>query len=286
MTGSNASTPGVIPLRPLVLGEIFAGAFATMRRHAALVFGASAVVAALSALLYIAADLWLLEPVQPVVIDRMASPERQADQAWASLRDMLPATGVAALINLLTQTLLTGILMIVVGRAVLGKPISFAEVWQELRPRLGALFGVTIVVTVLTTIGLAAFLLPGIWLYALLSLATPALILERGTVGSSLSRSLALVRGSWWRVFGVLVAAQVVAFVISYVIQLPFGMATPTDPAATLTAGDQILTEVGAAVARAITVPLIGAITALLYIEQRIRKENLGEELSRAAENG
>lgn len=277
--------PGVIPLRPLSLGEILDGALATMRRYAGLVFGVSALVALLTALLHLGADVWLLDsraPVRPV--DPNAPPQRQIDQSLTVLQDALRDTGVLAVITLLMQTFLTGFLMVVVGKAVLGHRITFSEAWEDLRPRLLPLLGLTVLVTAAVLLGLVALVIPGIFLYVLLSLATPALILERSGIGQSMGRSRLLVLGSWWRVFGVLIVAQLVTFVIGYLIQLPFGTATDTPaPGVGYPLGDLLVIELGAAVAQAITVPFAAAVTALLYIDQRMRREGLGGELARAA---
>ncbi|WP_051951045.1 hypothetical protein [Actinacidiphila yeochonensis] len=46
-----------------------------------------------------------------------------------------------------------------------------------------------------------------IWLWVLLSLAPPALVLERQKVFAALKRSAKLVRGAWWRVLGIQILA-------------------------------------------------------------------------------
>lgn len=282
---SRERRPGVIPLRPLMLGEIVEGAVTTMRRYAGVMFGSAAVVALLSAVVYYAADLWVLDATSPApVIDENAPPEVQLDQAVTQLQEALPQFGVLALITLVTQTFLSGLLTVVVGRAVLGQSVGVRGAWEELRPRLVTLLGLTLVVTLAVMVGTAFFIVPGVWLYALLSLATPALVLERGTLGTALRRSVALVQGAWWRVFGVLVTAVLVTWVVSYLIQWPFNLAI--DPQAFergYTPEELMLQELGGAVARTITVPFSAAVTALLYIDQRMRRENLADELARAA---
>lgn len=284
-SSSGGGTPGVIPLRPLLLGEILEGAVTTLRRHAGVVFGSSAVVALISAVIYFGADLWVFDATEPApVIDTEAPPEEQLEQAMAQLQDSLPQFGALALITLITQTFLSGLLTIVVGKAVLGHAIGVREAWEELRPRLPFLLGVTLVVTAAVMVGSLLFIVPGIWLYGLLSLATPALVLERGRLSDALRRSVTLVRGSWWRVFGVLVAGLLITYVVSYLIQLPFGIAI--DPAAFergYTPEELLLREVGSAVARTVTVPFLSVVTALLYIDQRMRREGLADELARAS---
>ncbi|WP_007026465.1 hypothetical protein [Saccharomonospora iraqiensis] len=280
-----AGKPGVIPLRPLALGEILDGAITTMRRHAAVVFGSSAVVALVGAVLFFAADLWLLGATEPApVIDETAPPEQQLDQMMTVLGESVPGFLVVALLTMLTQTFLSGLLTVVVGKAVLGSPITVAQAWEELRPRLLPLFGLTVLVTLAVSVASLFFVLPGVWLYVLLSLATPALVLERGRVGQALGRSRDLVRGSWWRVFGVLAVALLVTLIIGSIIQVPFSFLVDTDAVLRgMTTGELLITELGSAVAQTITVPFASAVTALLYIDQRMRREGLDIELSRAA---
>src|SRR5699024_4530488 len=129
------------------------------------------------------------------------------------------------MVGVLIHAFLAGILTIVIGKAVLGKPVRFDEVWQELRPRLPALLGLTVVVTLLISAGLLLLIIPGIWLGVLFALATPVLILERSSIGEALVRSRGLVSGSWWRTFGVLLITMLVAFLIQVVVELPFGFA-------------------------------------------------------------
>ncbi|PRX44183.1 hypothetical protein B0I33_11261 [Prauserella shujinwangii] len=276
--------PGVIPLRPLGLGEILDGAITTMRKHAGVVFGSSAIVAVISAALYLITDFFVLDSLNQVVtIDQNASPEEQLDQAFAAMGDSLATNGVAALITLLTQTFLAGFLTVVAGKAVLGKPIGAGEAWAELRPRLLPLFGLTVVVTLIVMVGLILCILPGIWLWVLFGLATPALILERGSIGQSLGRSRLLVRGAWWRVFGVLLLAMVITTLIALVIGVPFSAMGGAFSTAELSFGDMLIIRIGDAIAQTITVPFVALVTALLYIDQRMRKEGLDLELARAA---
>lgn len=295
--GSNQERqPGVIPLEPLRLGEVISGAFTTMRSYAGIVFGTSFVIAVISAVVsYFVTRSMLADVAQ---IDATASPQRQMQQMENMLADMLPAFGVQLVVMLLVQAVLTGLLMTVVGRGVLGKPITFGEAWTELKPRLLSVLGLSVVVTVvqvlvgglfgalfITTMGLGGVLLTlvpvvAIWVY--LSLATAALVLERGTIGSALKRSIALVKGSWWRVFGFLLAAVVIGVGISLIIGIPFSLAGPT-PGEALSGGDVLVQEIGTVISSTIVTPFMSLVAALIYIDQRMRRENLAPELRRAS---
>ncbi|GAA1208526.1 hypothetical protein [Prauserella alba] len=288
--------PGVIPLEPLRLGEVVGGAFTTMRSYAGIVFGTSFVIAVISAVVSYFVTRSMLADIAE--IDPAASPERQMQQLENMLSDMLPAFAVQLAVMLLVQAVLTGLLMTVVGRAVLGKPITFGEAWAELKPRLLSVLGLSVVITVaqvlvaglfgallVTTMGafgVLLTLLPVIALWVYLSLATAALVLERGTIGSAIKRSVALVKGAWWRVFGFLLVAVVIGVGVSLVIGLPFSLAAP--PAGQAPSGGEVfIQEIGTVVTSTIVTPFMSLVAGLIYIDQRIRRENLAPELRRAA---
>ena len=143
-----------------------------------------------------------------------------------------------SLLQLIGTTVLTGILVIAVSDAVLGRRPGIREVWDRARGRIWALLGVTVLVF-LAIAGIAAgTLLPGIvvlvagggvlgglllfvgivaavvlvpWVAIRWLFAPPTVLLERIGVGASLGRSWRLVGGSWWRCFGILLLAQLLA---------------------------------------------------------------------------
>jgi hypothetical protein len=273
--------PGVIPLRPLRVGEILDGAITTMRKHAALMVGAAAAVMAVVQLLNALVMVSLQDQLQTVE----AGATLTEDQALNLLGDFAGATGLTVVVTVLATTFLSGFLTVVIGKAVLGRPVRAGEVWTEIRPLLLPLLGLTIIYTLIVVVGLIVFIIPGIWLYVMFALATPALVLERGRIFTALGRSRLLVRGSWWRTFGILLLAAIIAAIISMIIALPFdllgGGAALGNSA--MSTGGIWLSALGGVVAGAITYPFSAGVTALLYIDQRMRKEGMDIELARAA---
>lgn len=280
--------PGVIPLRPLNVGEILDGSISTMRRHPGLVFGVSAVVALVEAALSIGASTWLFSGMPNLPEPGPAATQQEVMNYLSQmLRQTGAMLGVTLVITVLTRTFLTGFMTVVVGKAVLGRPINFRQAVGELAPRLPGLLGVTVLYTLMVAIGSMFFLVPGIWLYALFSLASPALVLEQSRIGTSLNRSRLLVQGSWWRVFGVVLLTGVCATVIGFVIQIPFNLSTGvggTDMAevASASLSAQLLSGAGQVIAQTLVAPFVAGATALLYIDQRMRKEGMDIQLARA----
>jgi hypothetical protein len=286
--------PGVIPLRPLGLGEILDGSISTMRIHPKLTLGIAAIVVTVSQLLILAATYWLLDDIaKAATIDERTPPA----EIIALLGKSLFVLGITVVITLLARVFLAGFLTIVVGKAVLGQPISFAEEWSLVRPRLGALLGLTLIIPAIACGGatiavlLTALVPPvgilmlivmvpiGVWLLILFSLATPALMLEHATVGRSFGRSRRLVRGSWWRIFGITMLATLLGVVVAVIINVPFALITGDE--ITLTA--VTLSTIGGIIAGTLTEPFNVGVNVLLYTDQRMRREGMDIELARAA---
>ncbi len=286
--------PGVIPLRPLAVGEIVDGAITTMRRYPKLIIGAAAVVAAITQIIGLLVQLPFLDDLTALAAldPNTLTDEQLVAQFRDSLLGFFGGTFLSILPLLFGTVFLSGFITVVVGHAVLGKPVTFAQAWEEFKPRLLPLLGATLLSGLVITVGLILCVVPGIYLWVLFALVTPALVLERCGVGTAFGRSKTLVNGAWWRTFGILLLTVVISSVISWIISLPFGLlgAATTgfsaDPTAVLSAGSLVLSTIGAIIASTITLPFSSAVTVLLYVDRRMRAEGMDIELQRAAGHG
>ncbi|WP_370648150.1 hypothetical protein [Amycolatopsis sp. FU40] len=284
--------PGVIALRPLNVGDILDGAITAIRRYPLLILGVSAVVAVVAAGLNLVASLWLVPDFNRVTqLGPAATQQQQLDALYSLLGSTLTALLPVLVISMLAQTFLTGFLTVVMGKAVLGRPVDFGSAMREAAPRLLPLLAVTILYTLATIVAAAFCLIPAVLPYVFWSLAGPALVLERGTIGQAFTRSRQLVSGMFWRVFGILLLAGVISWLISAIISVPFSLGSGAfsgifDPQATLpkvTTGSLVLQSVGKVIAETIVMPFTALVTVVLYIDQRMRREGMDIELARAA---
>jgi hypothetical protein len=301
--------PGVIPLRPLALGEIIDGAITTMRRYPKLIIGAAAVVAAITQIVGLLVQLPFLADLS-TALDPSAAPSR--DQLLGVFASALGGTLLGIVLQLVGTVFLSGFITVVAGHAVLGRQVTFAQAWEEFKPRLLPLLGSTLLYGLLImaapivlgllgvlansgwalALGLFVAFLVAVWLWVMFSLVTPALVLERCGVGTAFSRSSKLVSGAWWRTFGILLVAGMIAAVISWIIGLPFellGRATTgfdSDPAIVLSAGYLIMITLGSIIASTIALPFSSAVSVLVYVDRRMRSEGMDIELQRAAGHG
>ncbi|MBZ3908714.1 glycerophosphoryl diester phosphodiesterase membrane domain-containing protein [Streptomyces griseiscabiei] len=314
-----AAKPGVIPLRPLGIGEILDGAVSTMRTHWRTVLGISLAVAVVTQIAVILLQGLVLNDTASA--DALSDPTATPGELGRALGDTLLSTSVVMVISLLGTIIATALLTTVTSRAVLGKSVTTAEAWRDARPQLFRLGGLTVLLLVIAALVMAVGVTPGIllasagsteagvllalfgglgafvltvWLMIRFSLASPALMLEKQGVRKSLGRSVKLVRGSWWRVLGIQLLAAIIAYVVASIVVIPFtfaGAALDGDGISGLiTTGGAalgwtylVISGVGAVIGSTLTFPISAGVTVLLYIDQRIRREALDLELGRAA---
>lgn len=309
--------PGVVPLRPLGLGELLDGAVGVLRRYPRPTLGMSAAVAVVATLANV---VLLLTAFRPLVdVDTAAGLESGSTEA---LEEALGGAVVGGLLTagltLLSTAVLTGILTAVVGKAVLGQPLDLAGAWAQVRPALPKLVGVAFLLALLAG-GLASagvllgvlliavggapaaligvpLLLAGlagaVYLYFRLSLAPCALVLEKIGIRDSLRRSWLLVKGDWWRVFGISLLTLIVALFVSLVIQVPFELLgygsvgeLTSGGGDALSARTLVLSSLGGIVAATLVDPFTAGVRALLYVDRRMRAEGLDVALTAAAAN-
>jgi hypothetical protein len=222
-------------------------------------------------------------------------------------------------ITLVATLLLTGMLTVVLSRAVLGQDIDAKQAWAEARPRLLSLIGVTVLVFLVEVgvgialigpgvaiaaaggsgvgvglalvVGIPLYCVAALYLYVAFALAPAVVVLEKQSVVASLRRSRRLVTGAWWRTFGILLLVNIIAGIVGNIFQGIFLFAAYIAGGAgsgfsnfnPYELAPLIITGIGAIVGAAITWPFTAVASALLYVDRRMRREGLDLELARAA---
>jgi hypothetical protein len=254
-------------LRPLALGEILEVGIKLYTRHWRVLM---------------ACVVWVVLPLQivSVLVTLSVAPE-QLDVARSRGTVISPGEETGFLLTQGAIGLVQG-LVAMLGTAACFKAVSDAyrgvdpEARRSLKFALGrmpALVVLTIITLAALVVAALALLLPAIWLGIAWSLAIPVLLFERASPLGAMRRSFGLVKGRWWPVAGTIVVGVVlVAFVGGLIGALL--VALPTAAAD----GDAVLavaTVVGNTVASVVTTPFTATIVALVYFDQRVRKEGL-----------
>ncbi|HME48931.1 hypothetical protein, partial [Mycobacterium sp.] len=293
-----ALKPGVIPLRPLTLGDIFNGAVAYIRANPKATLGLTTIV------VIIAQIIGLILQVAPPAATGNFTPLRGEHVSNAALAGSTVGAIASVVAVGLSAILLSGMLTVVVGRAVFGAHITIGEAWEKVRGRLPALIGLTAleaagaavliaaVVVVIVAVDAGAnggiALVTGIplviglvaalaYLGTVLSFAPVVIVLERLPVFAAIARSFALVRGSFWRVLGIRLLAAVVAGLVASAVAIPFTVAGQLLTIGAASTGAVlvalVLRSVGNAIGQIITAPFSAGVVVLLYADRRIRAE-------------
>jgi hypothetical protein len=178
---------------------------------------------------------------------------------------------VALLINALAGKLAQGACFRAVADAYLGDPIDARSSLRYALRRLPALVGVSILGTLLASIGLIFCIVPGVYLWVAFFVAVPALLVEGARPIKALGRSRRLVKGRWWPMFGVALVGYFLVLIVSSVVSgLVLGIASIGSHG---TVVGFVLATLSTTVGSMLTTPAVAAFATVAYIDLRVRKE-------------
>ncbi|MER7760894.1 hypothetical protein [Streptomyces sp. NPDC097619] len=321
--------PGVVPLRPLTLGDVIGGSFSAFGRYWKPLLGVAlafqGLITAVTALLAGLGYAFVHQDVSALVSLPEGSevPERHLAPilAWS-----IPLGIFVLVTEFLCMLLIATAATAVVQEAVTGRPLTFGALWRRSWSRLPSVLGTYL----LTMLVVAVPLLPGlavlvaaiaaesstgsgrdlvllapllflaalpacVWIGVRLLLAPAVAVCENLGPVRALRRSAHLVRGDWWRTFGIALVGGLIAGAVGYVIQMPFAIAgvlslIPTSLSAEADGGSVLglvigmfvyaaFLLVGMVVSQIFQIGYMQLVTGLLYVDQRLRREDLASAL-------
>lgn len=301
--------PGIIPLRPLTFGELLDGPLKAIRHNPKVMLGLNALVALVSML----ATYGMGYSYYSALFGSAYLESGSTTDAPFTVTDVVLLL-VGAFVGSLVLLVSTGITTLSFSRSVLGERMSVGEatrralralptlVVQSLAlglaysavlavvvllaiPSFQASVGLGIAVLILSALGATALV---IWTAIKLSLAVPAVVLERKGPFAAMARSWRLTGGRFWMILGVLAVASIITGVIQNVLAVPVSVLLPllmftTDPA---TAVPIYVIAIGVAsfLGVLLSIAYLGGVTAGLYTDQRMRKEGFDLALTKAVQ--
>ena len=324
--------PGLIPLAPLGLGGILGGSFRVLRRNPGPVVGVSLVIHVILALISIGTTLLFTQAALNKYFDVLSTAETSGQLSTSSvsaaISSLLVAAGTGLVSGIFTyagQAILQGIITTEVARGTLGEKLPLRALWARARGRIlpllgwaglvivisfgafvivfggvailfavGGATGVIVGGILLVVVTLGAIVI-GIWLWTKLSLVPSALVIERLKLGAAVKRSWSLVRGFFWRTFGIellvavmlAIAASIIESPIALIITFgnlasnPTGLSDSATALASVSSVSTIVTTAIDAIIATVTAIVTTASTALIYIDLRMRKEGFDLTLMR-----
>jgi hypothetical protein len=259
-------------LRPLRVGEILDGGIKIYRGNARTLMGLTTVVVVpfqlLSAIVLLSTVEYSSEIPRGFRVGT-TNPGQHATSVGAQA--ILTITG--ALVGLLT----TAACVKAVSDAYVDQPSDARTSLRFALRRIFSLLWLEILMFVLLVLAFIALIIPGIWLYASWSVATPALLIEGKRGWGALKRSFTLVRHRWWATAAVILLANILVSIISGAIAgVLVALALAGNTSVTVAV---VVVSVASAIASVLTRPFQAAVTTVLYYDLRIRREGYDVQL-------
>ena len=318
-TAWTVAQPGIIPLRPLTVGELFNGAFQAVRVNPQTMFGFAFAIMAVVGLV----QAFFASSSTSSLTRALTSGD--TDDLIYSLGSSMGSLVTDGL-TLLATAFLSGMLALTVWDAVLGRKSSPADAWHRFSPRfvpvllatllIGIIEFVAIVVVLLVfmipfflvivntasarsydsaSAGIGgAFALIFLMVVALIVIAcfltvkfaftSSAVVLEGLGPVDAMKRSWSLSKGSFWRILGRIWLIGIVTGLISGVLGAVVGAilgvgAAAADSVGLLVAFSAFLS----ALLSAVVIPVQSSFYTLMYLDERMRKENLAPMIAQEA---
>ena len=301
--------PGIIPLRPLTLGDLYGAVTKAIRGNVAATIGLAVVTSLVCLVPTTALGAWIAS-------QETLSIESDSFGVYGLIGNYLPSLG-----SVVSSIALTGFLAYVIGQAVIGRKVGIGETWDGTKRRLPAIAGAVALTIIgallilgvliglpvawlvavgeaeagpilLLVLGVLASVLVYAWLWTRLAFVTAVIVLEGHGVVSAFARSWQLTSGkAVWRIFGIRLLTSLIVGMAAYLITLPLTIA---GVAIVFAVGDEqdifmwqaVLSGLATLISGALTTPFTAGVDALMAIDQRIRREGLDVQLIHAAQQG
>ena len=318
-TAWTVAQPGIIPLRPLTVSELFNGAFQAVRVNPQTMFGFAFAIMAVVGLV----QAFFASSSTSSLTRALSSGD--TDDLVYSLGSSMGSFATDGL-TLLATAFLSGMLALTVWDAVLGRKSSPADAWHRFSPRFVPVLLATLLIGIIEFVAivvvLLVFLIPfflvvanaatarsldsasaGIggalsiiflMIVALIAIAcfltvkfaftSSAVVLEGLGPVDAMKRSWSLSKGSFWRILGRILLIGIVTTLITSVLGAIVGAILGVGANAAESLGLLVaFSAFVSALLSAVVIPVQSSFYTLMYLDERMRKENLAPMIAQEA---
>jgi hypothetical protein len=114
------------------------------------------------------------------------------------------------------------------------------EMWGYFKFYFFKVLGSSIVIYFIIVIGAVFCIIPGVYLYAVMALVLPIMVIENTSFGYAFNQSFRLIKDNWWVTFGVLVVIFIIIYVASIFVSMPAAVVDAGNLFLHLTKGTQV----------------------------------------------
>ena len=295
--------PGIIVLRPLGFGQILDGGIKALRHNPKVMIGLNGAVT-------LAATAAMFGLGYQYFSSAFSFDPYGSSQAFTA--GSIIGVVAGSLVATFLLTMVTVISSVSVGRSVIGEVIAPRDAWARSMRRMPTVLAITLLMMLAILLGYAIIaglvivsalvdtalaVLVGVfgglgalvlyaWLAIKLSITLPASVLERLGPIASMRRSWRLTTGRFWMIFAVLLVATIITSVIQNVMTAPVSIIMPLmflNSDAPPTALMLVLLAVASYVGMLLSTVFVASVTAVVYTDQRMRREGFDLVLAQAA---
>lgn len=159
--------------------------------------------------------------------------------------------------------------VVMVTDAYVGKPVDVGPALRLVGQRFLSIWGAAILSGLAMGFGFLLLIVPGVIAFVRLFAMPAAVMAEGASASESWERSSELTRGFTWHILATLGVAYIIFWFA--VFGVSFGLAVAG-------ASDRLL-EAANSIVMVAVYPFVGVVSALLYIDLRVRKEALDVQL-------
>ena len=315
--------PGLIPLRPLDFGTILGAPYRVLRRNPRPTFGVSLLIqGGILFITFLVVGIAAYLSFSRIDFETQSAENDQliAGAFGATLLSSL----IPIALSLIATGIMQGVLVLEASRQSLGEKLRFAQLWTLAKGRVWAVGGYTVMFTVAIVlviaviagivtglillgdggiaIGVSLAVILGLglvvaaaWIGTKLAFVPSVIMLERASIRHAIGRSWQLTDRAFWKILGTLLLVAVIINIASSIVTAPVQVIATILPALFAPTGDEsavivtiiavyLVITIVSLVVSAIALVIQSATTAMLYIDQRMRKEGLDLELARYVE--
>lgn len=190
---------------------------------------------------------------------------------------------VAAVASYIAIQISQAATVMAVSHLHLDRPTTIGTAYSSAKGSMGRVTGISFAIGIAVGIGFLLLIGPGIYLALAWSLAIPVTVLEGGGLGISTTRSKALTKGGFGRIFVVYLLifglTMIVGMILQFALLIPLGLLGAIRATGNLQAATHALQAVGSFVSTSLVGPLLTIALTLIYYDQRVRKEGFDLQL-------
>ena len=176
---------------------------------------------------------------------------------------------LAGILSALAAQLATAATFKIVARAYLGLEQDWTDSLAFAGRRFWPIVWLQLIYGLLVSLGLLAFVVPGLYFAVAWTVAVPALLFENLRGRAALSRSRELVRGRWWPTLGLLAVVSIVTGIVATVIAMVVGAVIPANGELAEAVAEGFANGIGGVV----TMPFTAVAITVLFFDLLVRKE-------------